>query len=304
MAKTQTPGVGLSADMQPRVVKHYGSAQKKTKARRVRQFGIPGLGRVAFSKDQGEANLFSRYFLQTRLSAIVRNPFGEIVEQHNLGSGLVTNVGVLALAEDWVVDAASEASFNLFPNLKWQAWGTGATAASEKDIKLQTLAAPNATEAVEATNTTTPNGEGKPKLVSTGKIKAESSLAITEWGIHTQKLLSAATGSPLVSVTATEGKVTATPLTASDKKTKGERLKIIVPTEATEIWGLITSNTTSVVTVPAFYKQSTGAVQAPVGTSPFSLKPVMFDHRVFSVINVESGNVIEFPWELEIKSGG
>jgi hypothetical protein len=30
----------------------------------------------------------------------------------------------------------------------------------------------------------------------------------------------------------------------------------------------------------------------------------MFDRRVFGVITVESGNTIEFPWELEIKSGG
>lgn len=305
MPTTQNTQVGLSSTMKPRKIKHYGSNQKKTKATRVRQFGIPGLGRIAFSKDQGEANLFSKHFIQTRLGAIVRNPYGEIVESYNFGSGLVTNVGVLALAEDWVAnEAKAKEPFNLFAWLKWHAWGTSETAAKVEDIKLGALAAPTATEAVEATNKTTANGEGKPKLVSTSKIKAESTLKITEWGIHTQKILSATTGTPLTAKNATSGTTTGTALTASTTEAKGERLKIIVPTEATEIWGLITSNTTSIVTIPAWYKQSTGAVQEPTATSPYTIKPVMFDHRVFSVISVESGNEIEFPWELEIRSGG
>lgn len=304
MAKTQTTGVGLSTAMRP--VKHYGSAQKKTKAQRVRQFGIPGLGRVAFSRDPGEASLLSGNILQTRLSAIVRNPYGEIVEQRELGSGLVTNVGVLALAFDYVTDAASTAGFNLFSNLKWHAWGTGTTAAATTDIKLQTLGKPNETEATEATTVAvTTNGEGKPKLVSTSKITASSSLAITEWGIHTQKKLSETPGTgKFVSVTSTSGKGSGAVFTASTTSIKGERLKIANFTESAEGWGLVTASSTEVLTVPAWYLQSTGAVKEPTGTSAYTLKPVMFDHRVFAAINVESGNIIEFPWELEIKSGG
>jgi hypothetical protein len=254
--------------------------------------------------DRGEASLFSKHMFATRLSAIVRDPENQIVDSFDLGSGLVTNVGVLALAYDWGVPGVKAAPANLFANLKYQAWGTSEAVASINDIKLNAAAAPNATEATEGTLSSVTNGEGTPKLISTTKIKAESTLKITEWGVFTQKILSATTGTPLTAETATSGTVTGTPLTASSTEAKGETLKILVATEPEEIWGLITSNTTSVVTVPAWYKQTSGAVKEPKNTSPFSLKPVMFDHRVFGVISVESGNTIEFPWELAIKSGG
>lgn len=283
---------------------HYGSNQRKTKVARVRQFGVPGLGRIAMTRDRGEASLFSQFLTNTRLRAIVRDPEGRLVESYDLGSGLVTNVGVLALAEDWGVPGVKAAPANLLANLKFQAWGTSSTAATVNDIKVTSLAAPNATEATEGTLSTTPSGEGKPKLISTAKIKAESSLEIKEWGVFTKKILSATTGTPLTAETAVSGTVTGTPLTASSAEALGETLKILVPSEPEEIWGLITSNTTSVVTVPAWYKQSSGAVKEPKNNSPYTIKPVMFDHRVFAVINVETGNTIEFPWELEIKSGG
>lgn len=283
--------------MKPRVVRPENGV--------VRTIRLPGIGRIAVTRDMGEAALLSTQQFSTKLRAVVRDPAGRLVEERDLGSGLVTNVGVLALAQDITVPGVSAAPANLFANLKWHAWGTGTTAAATTDIKLQTLAAPTTANAVEATTTVvTANGEGKPKIVSTSKIVAGGSLAITEWGIHTAKVLSATTGTPLTAETATSGTVTGTPLTASSTTALGETLKILVPTETEEIWGLITANTTSVVTVPAWYKASSGAVKAPSATSPFTIKPVMFDHRVFAAINVESGNTIEFPWELEIKSGG
>src|SRR4029077_11664315 len=60
-----------------------------------------------------------------------------LIKDYNLGSGLVTNVGVLAMANDalWSVTNAPN---NLFRTLKYHASGTGATAAASTDIKLQT----------------------------------------------------------------------------------------------------------------------------------------------------------------------
>lgn len=288
--------VGLAASMNPRLLSPNG--------KRVRTITVPGFGRIALTRDRGEGGLFDQLLISTRLRAIVREPDGKLVEEHDLGSGLVTNVGVLCLAADFGVPGVSTTPANLFANLKWHAWGTGATAAAVTDIKVQTPAAPNATEATEGTNTLTANGEGKPKLVSTSKITAGSTLAITEWGIHTAKVLAAATGEPLTAVSATTGTTTGTALTASSATAIGETLKIVNASESEEVWGLITKNTTSVVTVSAWYKASSGAVKEPASTSKYKIRPVMFDHRVFAAINVESGNVIEFPWELEVKSGG
>src|ERR1700689_1616864 len=80
--------LAMNASMQPIVY-------RRRKARRVRNFGIPGLGRIAFSRDPGEAALFAERFLRTRLEAIITNPYGELVERIDLGSGKVTNLGVL-----------------------------------------------------------------------------------------------------------------------------------------------------------------------------------------------------------------
>src|SRR6185369_13967155 len=59
-----------------------------------------------------------------------------LIEDFDLGSGLVTNVGVLALANDsnW---SAVNALNSLFAKMKYHATGTGATAAAATDIKLQ-----------------------------------------------------------------------------------------------------------------------------------------------------------------------
>jgi hypothetical protein len=202
------------------------------------------------------------------------------------------------------VPGVKAAPANIFAKLAFGAWGTGTTAAATTDIKLQTPAAPNATEATAGTQTLSTNGEGKPKFVLTTKIKAESTISVAEFGVFSGKTLSATTGSPLTAETATSGTTTGTALTASSSEALGETSKILLASEPEEVWGLITSNTTSVVTVPAWYKASSGAVKEPKNNSPYTLRPVMFDRRVFTSIGVESGNTIEFPWELELKSGG
>lgn len=288
--------LGLSASLKPRLVP----------SGKVRTLTIPRFGRVAFSRDSGEGGLFDSLLLSTRLRAIVRDPAGRLVEERELGSGLVTNVGVLALAQDAFCPGVATNPANLFANLKWQAWGIGTTAAAVTDIKLESAALANgsSTEAQEATNTLSTNGEGKPKLISTRILKAESTLAITEWGIFTAKALGPTTGTPLTAVSATSGTVTGTPLTASSATAIGETLKIVNTASSADSWGLITKNTTSVVTVPAWYLTSSGAVKEPTSTSAYVLRPVMFDRRVFSAINVVTGNTVEFPYELEVKSGG
>lgn len=136
---------------------------------------------------------------------------------------------------------------------------------------------------------------------------------MTEWGIFaydsslpTTSNLSDATGSPFTSGTATSGTVTGTPLTASSGTVMGQQMSIFENTgNATPSWGLVTSNTTSVVNVPAWYKVSDGTAGAnPANTNTYVIRPIMWDHKVFSAINVISGDSIQFTYQLTINSGG
>lgn len=293
-----SPGkLGPSGSLKLR--KHGNPRPKK-----VRQIWLPGIGRIAFTTDPGDGFMFGTQLFETRFRMNIRDSGGRLMESLDLGSGLVTNVGVLALAYDAKAPGVATNLATLLANLKWHAWGTGATAAATTDIKLQTPGAPTASKAVSGTLSIVNNGAGEPKFVSTAIITAESSLAITEWGIFGGEELAQATGEPLTAETANSGTVTGTPLTASSATAKGETGKILNASESEDIWGLITSNTTSVVTVPAWYKTSTGAEKQPSATSKYTLRPVMWDHKVFGAVNVESGNKIEGIYELLLKSGG
>ena len=86
----------------------------------------------------------------------------------------------------------------------------------------------------------------------------------------------------------------------------GQQMSIIDNTNATRVsWGLITSNTTGVVTVPAWYKTADGtAGTTPVNADTYVFRPIMWDHKVFSAINVVNGDSIQYTYTLTISSGG
>jgi hypothetical protein len=261
------------------------------------------LGRFGYTRDKGGGDLFGSLLLSTRLRAIVRDPAGRVIDEIDLGSGKVTNVGALALANDFAIAGVATNPVNLFSLCKWHAWGTGTTEANT-DIAVTTLGAPNAANATEGVNTLSTSGVGKPKLISTGKIVAESTLAITEWGLHSRKALIPAEETA-TAATATSLTATATPYTASSATVQGEQNGVVRAITAEEVWGLITKNTTSVLTVPAWYKVSDGTAGAtPSATTKYRIYPVLFDHRKFAAINVVTGNSVEFPWELEVQAGG
>jgi hypothetical protein len=230
----------------------------------------------------------------------------------DLGSGLVTNVGVLALANDgfW---SATNALNNLFSKLKYHATGTGATAAAATDIKLQTASTQGGQTPVAGTNTLV-SAANLQKLQSVATVSYTGSEAVTEWGffaygstLPATSALSDSTGTPFTAGSATTGTVTGTPLTASSATVMGQQMSIIENTgNATPHWGLITSNTTSVVTVPAWYKVSDGTAAGvtPANTNAYVFRPVMWDHKVFSAINVVNGDSIQFTYTLTISSGG
>jgi hypothetical protein len=298
----------MSATMEPRLVTPSYVRPKKQKARRVRNFGIPGLGRIAFSRDPGEASLFAERFLRTRLGARVFNPYGELVEEYDLGSGKVTNLGVLALANDMNWAQVSGSPVNTLAVSKFHAWGTGVTAAAVTDFELGAYAAPTAAteNAVEGTNSLVFQNEGKNQtILSTAKIKAGGTLSITEWGLHTAKAIKpankTATATSGVSLSETTGK----PFTESTATVRGEQNTVVWAEKTEAVIGMITKSSKEVLTIPGWVKaghEEKGTT--PEATTKFRVIPLLFDHRVFTSIGVESGNEIEFPWSLELVAGG
>ena len=50
---------------------------------------------------------------------------------------------------------------------------------------------------------------------------------------------------------------------------------------------------------------TTGVIgSTPGSTEAYTLRPVMWDHKVFSAINVVNGDSIQFTYTLTISSGG
>ena len=275
---------------------------------------LPYFGRVALISDrEGEATWWpGGLAFRSRLWAVVNRTLnGGGMEVRDLGSGLTTNVGALALANDslW---SATNALNSLFAKLRWHASGTGSTAAAATDIKLQTPSTMGGQTPVSGTQVLV-SAANLQKWQTVATINYTGTETVAEWGLFaygsalpTTANLSDATGSPFTAGSATTGTTTGTTLTASSPTVMGQQLAIVENTNATRVsWGLVTSNTTSVLTVPAWYLTATGlAGTAPVNADTYVHRPVMWDHRVFTGIGVNSGDSIQFTYTLTIASGG
>lgn len=218
----------------------------------------------------------------------------------NLGSGLTTNVAAQATAAEAVTLASpSGARINLLFLANAHATGTGATAAAATDIKLGTndavVAVAGAQTFISAANSQ--------KYQTVATLTGYGTEAVTEWGLHTSTTLSATTGSPFTATTAASGTVTGTPLTASSSTVQGLQQNIVVA-GTTTVYGFITSNTTSVINIPAWYKVADGtAGSTPGSTEAYTLRPILYDRKVFSAINTVSGDTIQFTYQLTVASG-
>lgn len=250
---------------------------------------------------QGEASAFpGGLSFHSNLHADVFRS-GKQAESLNLGSGTVTNVGVMALANDFAWSAQLNLATLALANQ--HAWGTGTTASATTDIALQTLAAPTTTAAVAGTQTLV-SAANVQKYQSVATITAGGALAITEWGLHTLGTLTASTGTPFTATSATTWQDTGSAQTASSATVRGLQ-QTIVKAGTTASYGLNLSNTTHIGTIPAWYKTTDGtAGTTPGGTEAFTILPVCFDHKVFSAINVASGDSIQFTYQLTVSSGG
>jgi hypothetical protein len=302
--------VGLSSDL---VTEHL-RAPKINKAK----FIQTPIGRFWWTRDRGESTLVGREQLITNLSARHRDGDGKLIQEFDLGSGLVTNAAVLALLTDALPNTTvsgtplgwptTNAPNNVLRIANFHVTGTGATAAAATDIKLQTPSANGGqTPVTGALSGLVPASFATmPKLQTVATVSYTGSEAVTEWVLLSNGTLTATTGSPFTAGTATSGTVTATPLTASSTTVLGHSQLLFENTgNATPSWGLSVFSTTSVVTVGAWYKVSDGTAGAnPANTNAYTIRPIPYDRKVFSAINVASGDSIQFTYQLAINSGG
>jgi len=301
MVRTQTPGATFGGSLKPRLL-------KGNKMSKVYSFSVPKFGRFAYTRDPGEAKLFGNSMISTHLGAIVRQPDGKIVDEIDLGSGVVTNIGVTALANDSNWTTENTEPINTLNVCKYMNWGTGTTPAAQTDYQLQS---PIENESGKKENVAATSSvlkfaaTGNAKIIITGKLEANLAgpTAITEWGLfNTKNLLGTLTESESSTATSLTGKAAA--FTASAAKIRGEQNKVIWAQKSEEVYGLITASSTTVLTIPGWVKAAAAEVGiTPEAKSKFKILPVMWDHRVFAAINVEKGNQIEFPYELTIEGG-
>lgn len=256
---------------------------------------LPGLGRVAVTRDRGGSGMPGQATFETNLKAAVFHK-GIWQGEKDLGSGLVTNVGAMAMANDFAW--ASDCQTLKLANYHYS--GTGTTAAATTDIILATGAGPTPATGSQSLV----SGANVQKYQTIGTLAYTGTLAITEWCLFTDSTVSSTTGSPFSNTSATTGTVTATPLTASSSSVRGSTNRIVVAGTTTS-YGLITSNSTSVFTIPAWYKTTDGTAGSTPGTTEtYAVRPVMFDRKVFSAINVINGDSIQFTYQLTVTSGG
>lgn len=229
----------------------------------------------------------------------------------DLGSGLVTNIGAMAIANEAVTLASpSAARINTLFLSNFHATGTGVTGAATTDLKLQTISTQGGQTPVAGAQTIDTSSTGAvPKYKTVATIPYTGTEAVTEWGLHTSGTLSSTTGTPFTAATATTFTATATPFTASSTTVQGLQQQIVIP-GTTTVYGVIQSNTTSVATLvnngtTGWWTQAAGAAGAtPGATEAYTLRPILWDHKVFSAINVVNGDSIQFTYTLTITSGG
>jgi len=234
---------------------------------------------------------------------------GKYEGTQDLGSGLVTDVGATALANEAVTLASpSGARINVLFLSNQHFSGTGATAASALDFKIQTISTQGGQTAVAGTQTWI-NTMAVPKYQTVATIAYTGTEAVTEWGLFTNATLSTTTGTPFTAATATTFTATATPFTASSSTVQGLQQQLVIP-GTTTVMGQIQSNTTSVATLVNngstgwFTQAAHTAGSTPGNTEAYTLRPIMWDHKVFSAINVNNGDSIQFTYQLTVSSGG
>lgn len=303
--------VGFGGALDTRLVRPH----RPHSARGVR---VPG-GRVLFTRDKGDALLFSREHFLSNLSMIHRGPDGRIKDIRDLGSGLVTNAGVNLMSYDFTWAGGATLKQANFHGI-----GTGTTAATSSDVWLQTQQTSSlsgttngymtGTQSIIANSTSTP---WSPVYQTVATFTFTGAVAVTEW------ILAIGNGANF-SGTATSTTSTSLTNTGAAFTTAGNGLQawtvealasgtIPINTPGTTPMLQVLSNTATALTgldnvwtagTKTWLGINNQAQATPSGTTLYVAFPTAWDHKVFSVVNTANGDTIQFTYQLSINSGG
>lgn len=288
----------------------FGGDIAITHRRRARNLGarfvtIPGVGRIMFTRDRGDARTFGREQFMSHAFAQHRDGDGKLISEYDLGSGLVTNAGVDMLANDatWI---AAATPFSTLSSMKYHSTGTGATVAAAADYYLQTVG----THFSGSTNNyyTGSQSVTAPNIyVTAGTMTYSGSEAVTEWGLfmaNAANFSATATGTP----TSTTFPDSGAAFTTAGNGLKGWTAEIhsgAVNTPTTTVMGLVTANTgTSLTIANGWWTLANASGSTPGANQAYVIYPTMWDHKVFSAINVVASDTLTITYSLTCTSGG
>lgn len=290
-----------------------------------RSISIPGVGRVGLYHEQaGEGSgLIGRSQFETSLAFQVRNADGRVKKAHEvmafwdrwwgnirgdadeikLGTGLTTNVGVNLLA--WNDEASVlGATMSL---MKYQAIGTGVTAAAASDFFLQT--AQGATNLSGTTNgymTATQTVLAPNTIQSVATFTATGSIAVTEWALtmsNAANFSRTETGTP----TATTFPDSGAAFTTAGTGLEGWTIEIAssaINTPTSTVMGLVTSNTATQLNIAeGWFTLADAGASTPSASSAYVVYPTAWDHKVFAAVNLASGDSLQTTYKSSVTSG-
>ena len=290
--------LGFTGDLDLRVVR----SPRPHSARSVR---VPG-GRVLFTRDKGSSGLFAAEEFISNLTLIHRGGDGIIKDVIDTGSGLVTNIGVNLMANDptWAAGATLK-------QMNFHALGTGATAAAAADFYLQT-----AQGSTNLSGTTNGYMTGTQSYVSPNQYKtvatftATGAVAATEWVLamsnaaaFTGRTSTGTSAGPPATLTDTGAT-----FTTSGNGLQGWSVEInasAINTPTTTAMGQVSSNTGTVLTLlGGWLTLANAGASTPGATSAYVVYPSIWDHKVFSVVNLASTDTLQTIYTLTVNSGG
>jgi len=257
---------------------------------------------------EGSALTLSSEVFSTNLVAEHRKKNGKTFE-YDLGSGLVTNIGVNAMANDPNFITASTA-FCTLSTMNYHACGTGTTAAAATDYYLQTVTGSGSLTGSTNGYYTGTQSVTAPNIYKTvATFTYSASVAVTEWGLvssNAANFSGTATSTSSTSLTNTGASFTNTGNKLAGWTILANASAANSPT--TLVQGLVTvsgSNSGTVLAVPnGWWTLANASASTPSGTTAYVVYPTMWDHKVFSAINVNNGDTIQFTYSLTINSGG
>lgn len=274
---------------------------------KARSLRVPGFGRMIFTRDQGDATILSSEVFASNLAAYHRDGDGKIKDKYDLGSGLVTNIGVNLLANDWTLATAP-----VLKQMNFQGSGTGATAAAASDYYLQTAIGAGSLSGstngymTGAQSWVTPN---QYRTVATFNYTA--TLAVTEWGLFNANAANfSGTATATGNNTLTNSGATFTTTGNGLMSWTVEASATAVNTPTTTAMGQVASNSATVLTILGgsgsgqWLTLANASAANPSPTTTYVVYPSMWDHKVFAAINVVNGDSIQFTYTLTCNSGG